>query len=192
MSRVTTINTNFTAGELSEDLFGRIDIGKYKNGAATLENFIVQPHGGITRRSGTRFVKEVKTSSLQTRLFPFEFSVTQAYVIEFGNLYCRFYKDQGAILEATKTISGATAANPVVVTANSHGYSNGDEVYITAVVGMTELNGKYYKIASKTTNTFELTDIDGDNINGSGFTAYSSAGTAARVHTLTTTFLTAD
>jgi len=192
MSRVSIINTNFTAGELSEDLFGRVDITKYNNGAATLENFIVQPHGGITRRSGSRFVKEVKTSANATRLFPFEFSTTQAYVIEFGNLYMRFYKDQGAILEATKVISGATAANPVVITASSHGYSNGDEVYITGVVGMTELNGKYYLVANKNTNDFELTDIDGTNINGSGYTAYSSAGTAARVYTVTTTFLTAD
>ena len=73
MARVSIINTNFTAGELSEDLFGRVDITKYNNGAATLENFIVQPHGGITRRSGSRFVKEVKTSANATRLFPFEF-----------------------------------------------------------------------------------------------------------------------
>ena len=68
MARVSIINTNFTAGELSEDLFGRVDITKYQNGAATIENFIVQPHGGVKRRPGTRFVKEVKTSSLQTRL----------------------------------------------------------------------------------------------------------------------------
>ena len=73
MSRVSVISTNFTAGELSEDLFGRVDITKYNNGAATLENFIVQPHGGITRRSGTRFVKEIKTSSAKTRLVSFEF-----------------------------------------------------------------------------------------------------------------------
>ena len=144
MSRVSVINTNFTAGELSEDLFGRVDITKYQNGAATVENFIVQPHGGVTRRPGTRFIKEVKTSSALTRLFPFEFSTTQAYIIEFGNLYIRFYKDEGAILEANKTISGATAANPCVITASSHGFSNGDEVYISSVVGMTELNGKYY------------------------------------------------
>ena len=192
MARVSIINTNFTAGELSEDLFGRVDITKYNNGAATLENFIVQPHGGITRRSGSRFVKEVKTSANATRLFPFEFSTTQAYVIEFGNLYMRFYKNQGAILEATKAISGATAANPVVITSNSHGYLDGDEVYITAIVGMTELNGKYYVIKNKTTNTFELTDVDSTNINGSAYTAYSSAGTVARVYTVTTTFLTAD
>lgn len=192
MSRVSVINTNFTAGELSEDLFGRVDITKYQNGAATLENFIVQPHGGVTRRPGTRFIKEVKVSSALTRLFPFEFSTTQAYVIEFGNLYIRFYKDEGAILEANVVVSGATAANPCVVTANSHGYANGDEVYINSVVGMTELNGKYYKIKSKTTNTFALTDIDDTNINSSSFTAYSSAGTVARVYTVTTTYTTAD
>ena len=192
MSRVSQIKTNWTAGEISKDLFGRVDITKYANGAETLENFIVQPHGGITRRPGTRFVKEVKTSSAKTRLIPFEFSTTQAYVIEFGNLYVSFYKDNGSILEANKTISGATQANPCVVTATSHGYDNGDEIYIASVVGMTELNGKYYKIKNKTTNTFELTDIDDSNINSSAFTAYGSAGTAARVYTVTTTYATAD
>ena len=192
MSRVSVINTNFTAGELSEDLFGRVDITKYNNGAATLENFIVQPHGGITRRSGTRFVKEIKTSSAKTRLVSFEFSTTQAYQIEFGNLYIRFYKDQGAILEANKTISGATRANPCVITATSHGYSNGDEVYISSIVGMTQLNGKYYRVASKTTNTFELQDVDGNNVSASDYAPYSSGGTAARVYTVTTTYQTAD
>ncbi len=192
MSRVSQIKTNWTAGEISKDLFGRVDIAKYANGAETLENFIVQPHGGITRRPGTRFVKEVKTSSAKTRLIPFEFSTTQAYVIEFGNLYVRFYKDQGSILEATVAISAATRANPCVVTANSHGYSNGDEIYIAAVVGMTQLNGKYYKVKNKTTNTVELTDVDDANIDSSGYTAYSSAGTTARVYTVTTTYQTAD
>jgi hypothetical protein len=192
MARVSVINTNFTAGELSRDLFGRVDITKYSNGAALLENFVVRPHGGILRRSGTRYVKEVKDSDAKTRLIPFEFSTTQAYQIEFGNLYMRFFKDQGAILEADKTISGATAANPVVVTASSHGFVNGNEVFISAVEGMTELNGKYFLVANKATNTFELTDVDGTNINGSAYTAYSAAGTAARVYEVTTTFLTAD
>jgi hypothetical protein len=56
---------------------------------------------------------------------------------------------------------------------------------------MTELNGKYYKIKNKSTHTFELTDIDDDNINSSGFTTYGSAGTAARVYTIATTYETA-
>ena len=192
MARVSTIHTNFTAGELSEDLFGRIDIAKYNNGAEKLLNYIVQPHGGIKRRPGTRFVKEVKDSSAKTVIVPFEFSVTQAYQIELGNLYMRFYRNQGAVLESDVVISGATQADPCVVTVTSHGYANGDEVYISGVVGMTELNGKYYLVSNKTTHTFELQDVDAVDIDSSAYTAYSSAGTAARVYTVTTTFLTAD
>jgi hypothetical protein len=97
MARVSRIQTNFTAGEVSPRLLGRVDLAKYNNAAETIENFIVHPHGGITRRPGTKFVAEVKDSSKATYLIPFEFSVTQAYVIEAGNLYFRFYKDQGRI-----------------------------------------------------------------------------------------------
>jgi len=45
--------TNFSAGELSETLFGRIDIPQYFNGVSRLENFDVIPTGGIKRRGGT-------------------------------------------------------------------------------------------------------------------------------------------
>jgi hypothetical protein len=192
MSRVSIIKTNFTAGELSKDLLGRVDIAKYNNGAETIENMIVEPHGGLRRRSGTRFVKEVKTSSLDTILQGFEFSTTQAYVIEFGNLYMRFFKDQGAVLEADQTVSAATKANPCVLTITGHPFANGDQIYVSGVVGMTEVNGKYFLVANQATNTVELQDIDGTNINSTAFTTYGSAGTAARVYTVTTTFATAD
>ena len=62
----------------------------------------VFPQGGATRRYGTRFVCEVKDSTKVTRLIPFEFNIEQAYILEFGNLYIRFYKDNGQITEATK------------------------------------------------------------------------------------------
>ncbi len=58
---------------------------------------IVYPHGGATRRGGMYFVSEVKTSSKEVRLIPFEFNVTQSYVLEFGDTYIRFYKDNGQI-----------------------------------------------------------------------------------------------
>ncbi len=95
------LQTNFTAGELSPRLSMRVDFNKYANGLETLENYLPLPHGGVTRRPGTRFVAEVKTSAKQTRLIPFEFSTTQAYIIEFGDLYCRFYKDGGQIISGT-------------------------------------------------------------------------------------------
>jgi len=62
MAKVTKAFTNFTAGEITPKLFGRTDIAKYDNGAETIENFLVEPHGGLTRRPGTRFVSEVKTA----------------------------------------------------------------------------------------------------------------------------------
>ena len=192
MARVSFAFSNFTAGELSPRLDGRTDINKYFNGTKTMENLVIHPHGSASRRSGTKFVAEVNTSSASTRIIPFEFSTTQTYILELGNLYMRFYKDGGYITESNKTISAATQANPCVITANSHGYSNGDEVYISSVVGMTELNGKRYLVKNKSTNTFELTDIDGTNINSSSFTAYSSAGTAARIYEIATPFETAN
>ena len=192
MARVAAQLTNFTGGEFSPRLEGRNDLSKYTSACKTLENFVIYPHGSAARRSGTQFVSEVKDSSKKTRLIPFEFSTTQTYMMEFGNQYIRFYKDNGAILEGDVTISGATQANPVVITATGHSYSNGDEIEISGVVGMTELNGKRYLVANKTTNTFEITNIDGTNINGTGFTAYASGGVANRVFEISTPYLTAE
>jgi hypothetical protein len=98
MARVAVQLTNFTGGELSPRLDGRNDLTKYSSGCKTLENMIVYPHGSAARRPGTQFVAEVKDSTKKTRLIPFEFSTTQTYMLEFGDQYIRFYKDNGVIL----------------------------------------------------------------------------------------------
>jgi hypothetical protein len=98
MARVAVQLTNFTGGELSPRLDGRNDLTKYASGCKTLENMIVYPHGSAARRPGTQFVAEVKDSTKKTRLIPFEFSTTQTYMLEFGDQYIRFYKDNGVIL----------------------------------------------------------------------------------------------
>ena len=191
MARVAVELTNFTGGELSPRLDGRTDLTKYSSGCSTLENLVVYPHGSAARRPGSTFIAEVASSANKTRLIPFEFSTTQTYMLEFSNLKMRVYKDKGAVLEGDKTISGITQANPAVVTATSHGYSNGDEVLISGVSGMTEVNGKRFLVADKTTNTFELQDKDGVDINSTGFTAYSSGGVSNKVFELTTPYTTA-
>ena len=99
MARVAVELTNFTGGELSPRLDGRNDIAKYNSGCKTLENMIVYPHGSASRRSGTQFVAEVKDSTKKTRLISFEFSTVQTYILEFGDQYIRFYKDNGVILD---------------------------------------------------------------------------------------------
>ena len=108
MAKVTTAKQNFTAGELSPRLTGRTDLGRYDNGAQLIENFLVQPHGGLTRRPGTEFIREVKTSSAKTRLIPFQFNVEQAYILEFGNQYFRVYKDGGIVVSGGNPVEFAT------------------------------------------------------------------------------------
>ena len=98
MARVAVQLTNFTGGELSPRLDGRNDLAKYASGCSTLENLVVYPHGSAARRPGTNFVAAVKDSTKKTRLIPFEFSTTQTYMLEFGDQYIRFYKDNGQIL----------------------------------------------------------------------------------------------
>ncbi len=67
-----------------------------------------------------------------------------------------FFIDSGLSLNTSITITAATAADPVVVTASSHGLSNEDSVKIRDVKGMTQLNDRSFIVASKDTNTFSL------------------------------------
>ena len=121
------------------------------------------------------------TAKDPVRLIPFEFSTDQAYVLEFGRGYMRVMKDGGVVLEsATKAISATTNATPVVVTTATHGYSDGDEVFITGT-GIPALDSKYWYIKVLTSTTFQLI---GSTAPGST----SATGAAARVFTLTTPY----
>ena len=124
---------SFAGGVISPATFSRVDLAKFGAAAKTLDNFFVRAEGGTSNRAGFTFMKEVKDSTKVTRIIGFEFNEEQAYVLEFGNLYIRFYSQGGAVLEASRPISAATAANPVVITDSSHPYTNGEEIYITGV-----------------------------------------------------------
>lgn len=186
MARVSTIVTNFQSGELSPRLEGRIDLQKYQSGAQTLENMVVYPQGGATRRPGTYYAGTSKDGG-KVRLINFEFSDEQAYVMEFGANYIRFFKDGGILTEATTDITAITKANPAVVTASAHGLSDGDRVYISGIVGMTELNNREFTVANKTTNTFELSGED-----SSSHTTYTSGGKVGNIVEVTTTYSATD
>lgn len=187
MAKASPAFHNFTAGELSPRLDGRTDVSKYFNGCATLNNFIVHPHGGASRRSGTIFVAEVKDSSKETRLIPFEFSVTQTYILEFGDQYFRVIKDGGQVIASTKTATAITKANPAVVTSAGHGFSDGDTVIFANVLGMTQLNGNRYSVVGATTDTFQLTGVDSTSFPDllSVLTVTSASGTFTVGETIT-------
>ena len=108
MARLSYAFANFTAGELSPRLDGRFDLSKYRNGCSTLENLLIHPHGGATRRPGSYYVAGVKTNSAKTTLIPFEFNTEQTYIIEAGDQYFRFYKDNGQITSGGSAYEIAT------------------------------------------------------------------------------------
>ena len=92
MARISTIQTNFTAGELSPKAGGRVDIARYQNSAERLRNVLVNIYGGAERTPGTEMVKPVKYEDDRTRLVPFVFSRDISYVLEFGDAYMRVFR----------------------------------------------------------------------------------------------------
>lgn len=188
----TTRQLSFASGEIAPALQSRVDLIKYATGLRTCENFMVMRHGGVTNRPGTGFVGEVKDSTKAARLIPFIFNSSQTYILEFGDLYMRVIRNGAQVTETAQTITGATQADPCVVTINGHGYSDGDEVVMANVGGMTELNGRNFKIADKTPNTFELQTMDSVDLDATGYGAFTSGGTAAKVFEITTPYVEAD
>jgi len=91
------ILNSFSAGELTPLLSAREDLSKYQSGCSLMENLFPLPQGGAQKRPGTKYVAEVKDSNYPTRVISFEYSTEQAYIIELGNEYMRFYKDGGQI-----------------------------------------------------------------------------------------------
>src|SRR3990172_3667825 len=100
MPRTTPLKEAFNAGEISPRLGARVGFSKYKNALAAALNVIPLPEGGIMRRSGSRHVAELKSSSVKGRLKRFEFSTTQAYMIEMVVSGLRFYRHQARIAVA--------------------------------------------------------------------------------------------
>lgn len=189
---------NFSAGELAPSYYARVDYDRYAKGLRTLRNMYVMRSGGARNRSGLKFAGEVRQSSAgKSRLIPFLFAATASsdnYVIELSDNVIRFYQNGAQVLETATVITGITQASPAVVTTSAaHGYSNGQEVYITGVVGMTQVNGRNFRVAGVTATTFQLQYLDAaTSVNSTGFTAYASAGTAARVYTVASPWDTVD
>ncbi len=94
MARFIDFQTNFSTGELDPLLRSRIDIPQYANALAKATNVVLQPQGGMRRRSGSKHILELPNSSTPSaangvRLVSFEFSVDDSYMLCFvaGRMY---------------------------------------------------------------------------------------------------------
>lgn len=115
MARFVTMQTNFTAGELDPLIRARNDLKSYNNALEKATNILCQPQGGITRRSGTRYITALPNSGTESagngvRLVPFEFSTSDSYMLCFTHNRMYIFKD-GVLIS---NINGT--GNPYLVT----------------------------------------------------------------------------
>lgn len=180
---------NFVNGEWSPLMAARVDSEDYNKSLSWCQNFIVLPQGGIRYRPGS-FLAGLAPGLAYT--IPFQFSASDAVVIEATDSLFRFYWNGALILNANVTITGISNASPGVVTAPAHGFTNGQQVFISGVWGMPQINNRYFIVAGQTTNTFQLTDQFGTNVNTTAYGVYSANGTVASVVTLVTPYAIQD
>lgn len=172
--------TNFCGGEFSPRLAGRVDFAKYPTALKTLENFILTVQGPVIKRGGTRYVAATKDSSKQSWLSNFEYNVTNAYILEFGDLYIRFFTQHAQLVSGppVEVVSPYAQANLFNAdgTCKLRTAQSGDFLYIT--------HGTYeprtlQRITATSFNLVEYRPTGGPfkDLNDTATTVYASATT---------------
>ena len=167
--RINYAQTAFTGGEWSPRLNGQVDQKKYYTASAQLENLLIQTHGPITRRPGTKFIAESKDHTKKITLIPFEFSSVQAYMLEFGEYYIRFFKDRGQIGETSVLLDLMEYANDAA--AQAAFVSSGADLYTKLLLhgdgsGQTIVDetGKTVSVYGNTTQSATQSKFGGKSI----------------------------
>jgi hypothetical protein len=258
---------SFSAGELSPQLWDRVDMAKYHEGAALMRNWFVDFRGGASNRAGTQYALQCLDSTLPSRLIPFTFSTLQTYALCFGagpvfsgkvtgaadngsgavrlaltssaglmdgnrltvagvtgtteangiwpvavidgthvdllgstytNAYTsggtvtantgrmRVFTNGAAVLNAAVTITAVSNAKPGSVTYSGTDPNPGDWVWLSVMVGMPRLSGRFAIVTSLNTGakTFQLYDLFGNAIDTTGYGTYGGGGSFSTVYTL--------
>ena len=181
-----TLYRSFAGGVITPEMAGRVDLVKFQTGLAEALNTVILPHGPAARRAGTRYVMHTRYGvGMGTRLIPFQYSATQACVIEFGERFVRFHGPEGTQLESAHPItSAALLAGKVQLHVPSHGFSAGDTVYVSNAPSMPYTDGRFVTVVDvQTANTFTIDGLDG-GLSPAAVAFTDTGATAARVYTL--------
>jgi hypothetical protein len=149
------IETAFVSGELSPGLFGSVDLAHWHTAAATLRNCFVSYRRGAFSRAGTGFVGFSKQTgtNFKPRLVPFQFSIKQGLVLEFGDQYMRVISNGGYVTDIQGTVLSVTNANPIVVSASFNAIGAVSAVPIDAGVTNSYAPGDLVTLAGGTFTT---------------------------------------
>ena len=135
MGKASPIVTSFNGGELSPLLYGRPDVAKYGAGCQLMSGFIPLTQGPAVTRPGFVFGAEVKDSATRTWLMRFVFSEDDAYVIEAGDHYLRFFANRGQVVSGASPYEIASPYAAADLTASDGTLAlryvgTGDEIFI--------------------------------------------------------------
>jgi hypothetical protein len=174
MALTKVVRRSFAGGEITPEMFGRLDNVKNQTGLALCRNALVLPHGPATKRTGFGYVAPVHDSSAAVRAIPFVFNEDQSAVLEFGAGYIAFTVNGGALLEAVHAITYVGA----VVTDTAHGYSVGNRLYI---------GGRFVQVSA-------VADVDHYTVVDvfTGLAPTLTGATAARCYRISSPYTAAD
>ncbi len=175
MPNTQPFQNNFTSGEINRALNGRLDVKQYRNGAYSMVNALPALEGGFTGRPGLRFLHRLRNQTEKARFIPFEFSVTQAYLVIVNDGYMWFDLNRVLLTETVQNVEDVTlgASSKIRITITGHGYTTGDWVQVAGVTGSYQANSEW-----------AITVIDANNfdLDGSTFsTAYLGQGTVGKI-----------
>lgn len=189
---VALVKPSFSAGELSPSVWGRTDFAKWNIGAAVMRNCFVSYRGPASSRGGLAFCGKSLTpaspSSLPPKLIEFQFNIFQSYLLEFGanaagESYMRVLVNGAYVTNTPQAITGATNANPCVLTVPGHNFVAGDWGFVTGATGMTQINATTFVVTSVTATTVTLANLFDQPVNSLGYGAYTGGGSIAKLFT---------
>ena len=155
-----TLHRSFAGGEITPELYGRLDLTKYQTGLALIRNFVVLPHGPVGRRPGLQFRVEARDSTQPVRLIPFSFSAEQTAVLEIGAGYARVLVNGDSVLEPSRAITSIVGSTVTMTLA--HSWTTGDDVFIGT---------RFHRITVTGATTFTTADLWGAATTAVGTTA---------------------
>lgn len=183
MARAAPAQVSFNAGELSPKASARVDQEVYAKGCSKLENFIPDIAGPAVKRGGTRYAAEAKDSAQRAWLVRFEVDAANAYMLEFGDSYIRFYWNREPLLSGGSPLEVATPYTSADLI-NADGafgidyVQSGDVLYL-ACAGHAPRKLSRTAHTTWALDTYEPTGGPFDDVNATATTVYASAATGS-------------
>ena len=151
----------FNAGEISPDLYGRDDVPKVNGGCISVENMILTIQGAAYFRGGMTYSHKTKNNT-KTLLRDFSYNDNDSYIVEFGDKYMRFYRNQKLMVDSEGNPLELETPYSLGDLFNKNGQPTLNKAQSADVLYMFQADGKYpvYRLERNANNTFSFQQVD--------------------------------